>query len=297
MKKIKAFTLIETLIVIAVFCIGILTVLYWLSQTLRNKEYANTQIQAAFFAREWIEMMFNIRDANYHKELPWNCIFEWENSLDVEKWCKNFLKNNQVLKVDIGDDHNYLNIIDISDISNIWDLEKEEDFDKIFEKYQIYKHVDEGILYDKSDFNKDWTIDLQDQLRFFDKCRQAILGSVVLTSTEKKQCDYNGDWLIDTQDDIGITDDLYNKILGGWWTLSKERTLKDSDSWYTFLFNHVEEWGEETWFARYIVIKSVGWVNSDDNLLKIESHVLYKKWIFKWEKVMETFIWNYEFNQ
>jgi len=30
--------------------------------------------------------------------------------------------------------------------------------------------------------------------------------------------------------------------------------------------------------------------------LKIESHVLYKKWIFKWEKVMETFIGNYEFN-
>ena len=90
MKKIKAFTLIETLIVIVVFCIGILTVLYWLSQTLRNKEYANTQIQSAFFAREWIELVFNLRDANYHKELPWNCIFEWESSLDVEKWCKKF---------------------------------------------------------------------------------------------------------------------------------------------------------------------------------------------------------------
>lgn len=213
MKKIKAFTLIETLIVIVVFCIGILTVLYWLSQTLRNKEYANTQIQSAFFAREWIELVFNLRDANYHKELPWNCIFEWENSLDIEKWCKKFFENNQVLKLDIGDNNKYLKIIDISDISKIWDLEKEEDFDKIFEEYQVYKHVE--------------------------------------------------------------------------------------DNGTTFLFNHDSNDGEATWFARYIVIKSVDsseWELNPDKLLKIESHVLYKKWIFKWEKVMETFIWNYEFN-
>ena len=76
MKKFKAFTLIETLIVIVIFCIWILTVLIWLSQTIRNKEHANTQIKSAFFAREWIELIFNLRDANYHKELPWNCIFK-----------------------------------------------------------------------------------------------------------------------------------------------------------------------------------------------------------------------------
>ncbi len=52
MKKFRAFTLIETLIVIVVFCIGILVVLYGLSQTLRNKDYANIQIKSAFFARE-----------------------------------------------------------------------------------------------------------------------------------------------------------------------------------------------------------------------------------------------------
>jgi len=211
MRKIKAFTLIETLIVIVVFCIGILTVLYWLSQTLRNKEYANTQIQSAFFAREWIELIFNLRDANYHKELPWNCIFdEWKESVDAEKWCKKFFENNQVLKLDIGDNNEYLKIIDISDISKIWDLEKEEDFDKIFEEYQIYKHIE--------------------------------------------------------------------------------------NSGTTFLYNHDSNDGEATWFAKYIVIKSVEWINDHEKLLKIESHVLYKRWILKWEKVMETFIWNYEFN-
>ena len=85
MKKInKAFTLIETLIVIMVFCIWILVVVHGLSQTLKNKDYANTQIKSAFFAREWIELVFNLRDANYHKELPWNCIFNNPNTIKIE---------------------------------------------------------------------------------------------------------------------------------------------------------------------------------------------------------------------
>ena len=214
MKKIKAFTLIETLIVIVVFCIGILAVLIWLTQTLRNKEYANTQIQSAFFAREWIELMFNLRDANYHKELPWNCIFKEKKIKESDTFdennnpfCDGSFEPWKVLKIDMWNDE-YVKI-DISNISTIWDLEKDEDFEEIFDKYQIYKHVDGN----------------------------------------------------------------------------------------SFAYNHDENDGEPTWFARYIVIDTVNWVNSDDNLLKIESHVLYKKWIFKWEKVMETFIWNYEFNE
>ena len=209
MKKKLAFTLLETIIVISVFCVGILTVLYGISQTLRNQDYAKTQIQSAFFAREWIEMVFNLRDANYHKELPWNCVFEWSSNL-TEDWCKEKLEPWKVLKLDIWNNDKYINI-EVSEDS-IWDLKEDEEFDKIFEKFQIYKHVDDN----------------------------------------------------------------------------------------TFVYNHIKEWWEETWFARYLVIKSVEWVssnNSDDNLLKIESHVLYKKWIFKWEKVVETFIWNYEFNQ
>ena len=99
MKKLTTFTLIETLIVIIVFCIGILVVLQWLSQTLRNKDYANTQIKSAFFAREWIELLFNLRDANYHKELPWNCIFTWNNSINADEWCNEKLEPWNFLKI------------------------------------------------------------------------------------------------------------------------------------------------------------------------------------------------------
>ncbi len=212
MKRIKAFTLIETLIVIVVFCVWILVVLQWLSQTLKNKDYANVQIKSAFFAREWIELMFNLRDANYHKKLPWNCIFVQKEissafNENVNPFCKGYFWSwsNYILKVWIWDDNKYINV-ETGVLEN--------DFDKDFENFQIYFHP----------------------------------------------------------------------------------SLNDS-TWFRYDYNSND--GEATWFARYLLIK---WVENNsmldtEKILKIESHVLYQRWAITWEKVMETFIWNYEFKQ
>lgn len=220
MKKIKAFTLVETLIVIVVFCVGILAVLHWLSQTLRNKDHADIQIKSAFLAREWIELMFNLRDANYHKELPWNCIFERatinENhnyDVDENPFCKWYFwdENAKILKIWMWTGNEYVHI-------ETWSLGDLGNFDSLFTGYQIYFHT---------------------------------------------------------------------------WTIVNDIT------WY--LYNHELNEEEWTWFARYLLITWVVDENYDlidtSNLLKIESHVLYKKWYLTWEKVMETFIWNYEFNE
>lgn len=224
MKKLKAFTLIETLIVIIVFCIGILAVLQWLSQTLRNKDYANTQIKSAFLAREWIELIFNLRDANYHKELPWNCIFKYKDHIDtlilddhwedeVNPFCIWYFWSwdANILKIGIWSGKEYIDV----NTGNI----SEQDFDQIFDNFQIYLHT----------------------------------------------------W----------------KVL-------------NSETWFVYNYEWEDE-NEKTWFARYLLITWVlteDWEPIDKNkLLKIESHVLYKKWAITWEKVMETFIWNYEFNQ
>jgi prepilin-type N-terminal cleavage/methylation domain-containing protein len=219
MKKIKAFTLVETLIVIVVFCIGILAVLQWLSQTLRNKDYANTQIKAAFFAREWIELVFNLRDANYHKELQWNCVFN--NEADISNF-------------DVGDDLRERNNpfckwylwSDGYDYITIWMWSGNE-----------YIHVDKAELSEKFDDN---------------------LSNFPIY--------------------------LHTWNFADWVTTG-------------YYYNHQWEDYEKTWFARYLVITSVDWVNNDENLLKIESHVLFQRGYLTWEKVMETFIWNYEFNQ
>ena len=216
MKKFKAFTLIETLIVIVVFCIGILVVLQWLSQTLRNKDYANTQIKSAFFAREWIELLFNLRDANYHKKLPRNCIFDPKNNVtlnneDENPFCIGYLwswADNQILKIWIwsGNEYVYVKTADLYD-----------DFDQNLSWFQIYFHTG---------------------------------------------------------------------------------TKLNGETWFIYDYTWTED--EKTWFARYLLITWVvdnGSVLPKDKILKVESHVLYQRWAITWEKVMETFIGNYEFKQ
>jgi prepilin-type N-terminal cleavage/methylation domain-containing protein len=221
MKKFKAFTLIETLIVIIVFCIGILVVLQWLSQTLRNKDYANTQIKSAFFAREWIELLFNLRDANYHKELPWNCIFKYsENGITINldnNWketsnsaCDGYLWSGEanILKIWIWSGNEYVHI----EKANL-----HGDFDQNLSWFQIYFHTG---------------------------------------------------------------------------------TKLNGETWFRYDYTWTED--EKTWFARYLLITWVvdnGSVLLKDKILKVESHVLYQRWAITWEKVMETFFGNYEFNQ
>lgn len=213
MKKHTAFTLVEILIVIAVFGIWILAVLHWMTQSLRNESNADTQIKSSFFAREWIELMFNLRDANYYKELPWNCIFKDDASDELSDendnpFCKWYFwsgESNNILKIWIWSGKEYIHI-------ETWSLGG--DFDYNFKTYQIYLHT--------------WNI-------------------------------------------------------------------LNNSTW--FIYNH-EKNEKETWFARYLVITWIladQWKIDSDKLLKIESHVLYKKWALTGEKVMETFIWNYEF--
>jgi prepilin-type N-terminal cleavage/methylation domain-containing protein len=81
----KAFTLVETLIVIAVFGTGILVVLYGIAQTLGQQDRAKTQITSSFLAREGIELMYHLRDSNYRKELPRNCIFQTVEKTDLNE--------------------------------------------------------------------------------------------------------------------------------------------------------------------------------------------------------------------
>ena len=219
MKKFTAFTLIEVLVVIAVFSIGILATFHWMTNTFRNEPYADTQIKSAFFAREWIELMFNLRDANYHKKVLWNCIFNPNNegeSITEEAfgtesknpYCKGYFKTGMILKIWIWTWSEYIQI------ETGWELK--EDFLDNFNEYQIYYHS----------------------------------------------------WV----------------------------QMNEGNIW--FIFNHTWTDEEKTKFARYLVITWVTeWENMipESSLLKLESHVLYERMWTTWEKVIETFIWNYEF--
>jgi type II secretory pathway pseudopilin PulG len=69
------FTLIEIIIVIAVFSIWIMAVFYLVTNNLERLDDTRTRNIATFLAKEWIELAFNARDANLVKELKRDCIF------------------------------------------------------------------------------------------------------------------------------------------------------------------------------------------------------------------------------
>ncbi|GHV25576.1 hypothetical protein FACS1894176_04380 [Bacteroidia bacterium] len=115
----KAFTLVETIIVILVFGTGILAVLYGMSQTLSNQDRAKTQITSSFLAREGIELMYNLRDSNYRRKLPRNCIFQKSDTAtltldsqgkEINPFCLSYFTGDTVLKITMGTGGNYLSI-------------------------------------------------------------------------------------------------------------------------------------------------------------------------------------------
>lgn len=215
MKKKYAFTLIETMIAIVVFSIGVLAVLRVLTWDLSLMDHTDMKLQSTVFWKEWLELLYNVRDSNFEKELPWNCIMKQEiyskpqssMSYDTDindAICKWYFAPGQIVQLWFNKDY-YM-------VQNItW---PSDDFDTLFENNQL--------------------------------------------------CMF---------------------------------TWNDNMFWYSYC----SEWGwEPTFFARYL---SFTWINigengeskvlSTDKIMKVESHVLYKKWHNTWEYVFESFIWNY----
>lgn len=77
------FTLIEVMIAITVFAIGVLAVLRLLTSNLVMMDKTQNRTIATFLAKEGIEMVYNMRDANIEKWLPWNCLLTNTINLDL----------------------------------------------------------------------------------------------------------------------------------------------------------------------------------------------------------------------
>lgn len=162
MKKKLAFTLIEILIAISVFAIGILAVLRVLTGNLSTLDTANIKLQATVLAKEWIELLYNVRDSNLEKNLSWNCVMTGE----VYRWTSDILNNylsdagnpenricdwkfwiGKILKLSFDED-NYL----YQKLEN-----KEESFDDLFEKNRLCLFSwDDMYWYSYCDAGKWW---------------------------------------------------------------------------------------------------------------------------------------------
>lgn len=70
----KAITLIEVLISIAIFSIGILSISYLIINNVWLSERTKLKTTATMLAKEWMELVYNRRDTNIKKWRLWNCL-------------------------------------------------------------------------------------------------------------------------------------------------------------------------------------------------------------------------------
>ena len=118
MKKKKAFTFIEIMIAIVIFSIWILSILRLVTSNLSLMDKNNLRTQATLLAKEWIELVYNLRDANVAKELSWNCLMKEDmysrstgqlaNEILWYNWWWDAFNN--VICEDFFDHNNYLQI-------------------------------------------------------------------------------------------------------------------------------------------------------------------------------------------
>jgi Tfp pilus assembly protein PilV len=71
-NTLQAFSIIEVLIGIFVFSLGLISIYALLASSLSVSDYNRNSIIASNLAREQIELFRNIRDTNYKKLQVWN---------------------------------------------------------------------------------------------------------------------------------------------------------------------------------------------------------------------------------
>ncbi len=78
-KNISWFSIIEVLVGIFIFTLGLISIYLIMVSSLKLNDYNKNQIIASNLAREQIELMRNVRDSNY------NALYAW-NSLPDRSW-------------------------------------------------------------------------------------------------------------------------------------------------------------------------------------------------------------------
>lgn len=113
MKKKFAFTFIEVLVAITVFAIGVLAVLRLITQNLVTLDMTQARTTATFLAKEWIALVYNMRDSNIQKWLPWDCVLHPtlatgdRNEIDPDKVCAWHFASwaDHVMQISFDPDH------------------------------------------------------------------------------------------------------------------------------------------------------------------------------------------------
>ena len=131
----KAFTLVETLIAIAIFTISITALMSVLGSGISNTNYAKTKMTATYLAQEGIENIRNMRDTYILDQSGWNgfkskfsnCIDPFDKSCGFRLYdiflcdsdpsnCKLYIKNGY--NYDDGEDSGFVRKIWVENVDS-----------------------------------------------------------------------------------------------------------------------------------------------------------------------------------
>ena len=98
------------MIAIAVFAIGVIAVLRLITQNLVTLDLTQSRTTATFLAKEWLELVYNMRDSNIAKGLTWDCVLKkeftagvWNDVIGPDDVCawnfSSWLQDHKVLQI------------------------------------------------------------------------------------------------------------------------------------------------------------------------------------------------------
>lgn len=90
-RKKNAFTLVETLIVASLFAVMVLWIIFWINRAFAFMNNTRVLVRATNFARQWVEMVYNIRDTNrrknsWERDKYWIHTGTWDADNKLTSW-------------------------------------------------------------------------------------------------------------------------------------------------------------------------------------------------------------------
>jgi len=141
----KSFTLIEAIVAIFLITVGIVGTYSLITQTISSATFSSNKLIASYLAQEGIEIVRNIRDTNWLKQITDPAIL-WDDGIPLGSWeadytTQNFINfyNGEFLKIN-GGFYNYTSGTDTKFKRNITIFDKTDlssPPDEIFDMFKV----------------------------------------------------------------------------------------------------------------------------------------------------------------
>lgn len=134
----QAMTLVEMLIAIGVFAVGVLAVLQIVINNIHTTHQVSQRMDATMLATQWLELIYELRNTNSYKEVERDCLHITTQLNNNETACEKT----------IGDDISTTVIISPTGpkYNTYWSLYTKTLSEDPLDDYRLYRHISEDHI-------------------------------------------------------------------------------------------------------------------------------------------------------